>query len=105
MKKHGLQQHGYNVRVCSPHHLSWLLPVCRIVLTMSRLRQCASSSSYIMQELATWAFGDWVFGQETDWFSNVSKIRRAGFHGQNLDTYEMFVRQFDRLRKDKTIPP
>jgi hypothetical protein len=60
---------------------------------------------HIMQELATWAFGDWVLGQETDWFSNVSKIRRAGFHGQNLDTYEMFARQFDRLRKDKIIPP
>jgi hypothetical protein len=58
-----------------------------------------------MQELATWGFGDWVFGQETDWFSTVSKIRRAGFHGQNLDTYEMFARQFDRLRKDKIIPP
>lgn len=38
-----------------------------------------------------------------DWFSNVTKLRRAGFQ-MNTDTMEMFIAQFDHLKKDKIIP-
>jgi hypothetical protein len=94
--------------VCLPLRfvtLSCLCLVCVLWASIHLSTEQQRGVSRLLQELATWGFGDWVFGQETDWFSNVSMIRRAGFHGQNLDTYEMFARQFDKLRKDKVIPP
>jgi len=56
------------------------------------------------QEISTWGFADWVFNQDTDWFSNVNKLRRAGFQGQKLDTAEMFTRQFDQFKAANVFP-
>jgi nucleoside-diphosphate-sugar epimerase len=70
----------------------------------TKLQKEHSLEQIAFKDVATWPFGDWVFGQETDWFSNVSKLRRAGFHQMNIDTAEMFIRQFDQLKKNKIIP-
>ena len=56
------------------------------------------------KSVATWAFGDWVFSEESDWFSDVSKLRRAGFQRMNIDTTSMFLQQFAQLRQDRIIP-
>lgn len=32
------------------------------------------------QEISTWGFADWVFNQDTDWFSNVNKVRASYWH-------------------------
>ena len=57
-----------------------------------------------LQEIATWAFGDWVFGQEQDWFSNVTRMRQTGFQGMQIDSKDMFLDQFQELRAEKIIP-
>ena len=54
-------------------------------------------------ELAAWPFGDYVFASEWDVMSSTTKIRQAGFHDV-LDSEEMFLRLFGRLRADRVIP-
>eukprot|EP01102_Stenamoeba_stenopodia_P018885 TRINITY_DN7004_c0_g1_i1.p1 TRINITY_DN7004_c0_g1~~TRINITY_DN7004_c0_g1_i1.p1 ORF type:complete len:409 (-),score=75.46 TRINITY_DN7004_c0_g1_i1:178-1308(-) len=56
------------------------------------------------KDLVAWSFADWVFSREYDWFSDVNKLRRAGFHDQVLDSEEMFLRQLQQLRDNKIIP-
>lgn len=56
------------------------------------------------KDLVLWNFADWVFSREYDWFSDVNKLRRAGFHDQVLDSEEMFLRQLQQLRDNKIIP-
>ena len=45
LKKHGLQQHGYNVRVGSSHHILWLLLPCGIVCLPRCMRMLTTSPS------------------------------------------------------------
>jgi hypothetical protein len=35
-----------------------------------------AADAHAYNSIATWGSGDFVFGQETDWFSNVNKLRR-----------------------------
>ncbi len=37
-------------------------------------------------------------------FSDVTKLRRAGFHDMTVDSEAMFVRQLTELREQKIIP-
>lgn len=60
------------------------------------------STSY--RQIASWAFGDFIFHSEFDNISSTIKARQAGFHAC-IDTEEMFVRLFDDLRRNKVIPP
>lgn len=59
---------------------------------------------HTFKEIATWDFGDWVFGQDKDWFSNVNKLRRAGYHKMTVDSGAMFLKQFKKLKEDNIIP-
>lgn len=54
--------------------------------------------------LVSWAFGDFIFNSGFDNVSSTIKARRAGF-GSCIDTEDMFRTLFDRLRRDKVIPP
>jgi len=56
------------------------------------------------KDIVSWGFSEFVFNREYDWFADVNKLRRAGFHGQTLDSSDMFVRQLEQLRKLKIIP-
>lgn len=51
-----------------------------------------------------WAYADYLFAPEWDIISDVSKARRNGF-SESLDSAAMFVDLFDRLRREKIIPP
>ncbi|MNT98309.1 hypothetical protein D3C72_2408630 [compost metagenome] len=53
--------------------------------------------------VSSWAFGDFVFSWDYDFFADGSKARRAGFH-EFVDTEIMFQDIFDLLRKRKIIP-
>jgi len=55
------------------------------------------------EQLAAWAFGDFVFGSDYDIVSDTGKVRRAGF-GECMDTEEMFLDLFARLRTARVIP-
>ncbi|MGY0035915.1 SDR family oxidoreductase [Pedobacter sp. NJ-S-72] len=53
--------------------------------------------------LSSWAFGDFVFSWDYDFFADGSKARRAGFH-EYVETEEMFFRLFREFRLNKVIP-
>ncbi len=54
-------------------------------------------------QIASWAFGDAIFGTEYDNISSTIKLRRAGFP-DCIDTEEMFCTLFDQLRRKRIIP-
>ena len=59
--------------------------------------------NYSYQEVSAWAFGDFVFSWDYDFFADGSKARRFGFH-EYIDTEQMFFRLFDEMRKKNIIP-
>ncbi|WP_343560353.1 SDR family oxidoreductase [Sphingobacterium sp.] len=59
--------------------------------------------NYNYQEVSAWAFGDFVFSWDYDFFADGSKARRFGFH-EYIDTEQMFFRLFDEMRTKQMIP-
>lgn len=55
------------------------------------------------EQLAAWAFGDFIFRCDWDVISSTTKIRQAGFHDV-VDSTEMFLRLFEQLRARRIIP-
>lgn len=55
------------------------------------------------REVSSWAFGDFVFSWNYDFFADASKARRFGFH-EYMDTEKMFMNIFDDFRRRKLIP-
>ena len=47
-----------------------------------------------------WPFADYVFGCDWDVMTDVTKVRRFGFHDV-VDTEEMFVRLLTRFREER----
>jgi nucleoside-diphosphate-sugar epimerase len=56
------------------------------------------------ETLVSWPFGDFIFNSGFDNISSTIKARRAGFHAC-IDTEDMFTAFFDRLRRERVIPP
>jgi nucleoside-diphosphate-sugar epimerase len=56
-----------------------------------------------LEATALWAFGDFVFRQDWDVLSNLTRLRRAGFAG-SVDSAEMFDRQFTQYRAARLMP-
>ncbi len=54
------------------------------------------------EQVASWAFGDFIFNSEFDNITSTIKARRAGFH-DCIDTEEMFRGFFDMLREKHVI--
>jgi hypothetical protein len=55
------------------------------------------------EQIAGWAFGDFVFGSDYDIISDVGKARRAGFY-ESVDSERMFLDLFARFRGERIIP-
>jgi len=55
------------------------------------------------EQLAAWAFGDFIFRCDWDVISSTTRIRQAGFH-EVVDSTEMFLRLFEQLRAQRIIP-
>jgi len=55
------------------------------------------------ENVSSWAFGDFVFSWDYDFFSDGTKARRLGFHDY-IETEKMFFDLFDELKKQKVIP-
>lgn len=53
--------------------------------------------------VSSWGFGDAVFSWNYDFFADGTKARRMGFH-DFIDTEEMFIETFRRMRREKIIP-
>lgn len=58
---------------------------------------------YRLEEIANWAFGDFIFNVENDAFFDVNKARRFGFDRMCLDTGEEIVKLMRSLREQKVI--
>jgi nucleoside-diphosphate-sugar epimerase len=56
-----------------------------------------------LEETALWAFGDFVFRQDWDVLSNLTRLRRTGFAG-SVDTGAMFETQFAQYRAARLMP-
>ncbi|MDJ0388918.1 SDR family oxidoreductase [Roseomonas sp. E05] len=56
------------------------------------------------EALVSWAFGDFIFNSGFDNISSTIKARRAGFQAC-IDTEDMFTAFFERLRRERVIPP
>ena len=63
----------------------------------------STSCSRCYEEIAAWAFGDFVFASDYDIVSDTSKARRFGFH-ECVDTEEMLLRLFAEFRRNRVIP-
>jgi nucleoside-diphosphate-sugar epimerase len=59
--------------------------------------------NYSYKDLSSWAFGDFVFSWDYDFFADGTKARRMGFH-EFIDTEKMFYDLFDEMRRRKIIP-
>jgi hypothetical protein len=55
------------------------------------------------RDVSSWAFGDFVFSWNYDFFADGSKARRFGFH-EYVDSEAMFLGIFADLRRRKIIP-
>ncbi|MGV7117673.1 SDR family oxidoreductase [Paenibacillus kyungheensis] len=59
-------------------------------------------TAYTYADVSSWAFGDFVFSWDYDFFADGSKARRFGFH-EYVDTEKMFIAIFEDFRKRKII--
>lgn len=59
------------------------------------------STSY--DQLASWAFGDFIFNCDYDVMTATTKLRQFGFH-EVVDSSEMFLRLFKEFQEDKILP-
>ncbi|MBS7697199.1 SDR family oxidoreductase [Chelatococcus sp. YT9] len=56
-----------------------------------------------LDQVASWAFADFVFGWDYDVISSTTKIRKAGFH-EVLDTGEMILAQLGDFQRRGILP-
>jgi nucleoside-diphosphate-sugar epimerase len=56
-----------------------------------------------LEEVASWPFGDFLFGQDHDVFSDTGKLRRAGFH-ETADTTRMIFDMLNTYRALRILP-
>lgn len=56
-----------------------------------------------LDEVADWAFADFVFAQGYDVISTTTRLRRAGFD-ECIDSFEMFFRMLDAYRQARILP-
>ncbi|WP_276485834.1 SDR family oxidoreductase [Paraflavitalea pollutisoli] len=68
-----------------------------------RLQEQHGLATHPYAQLSNWAFADFVFSWDYDFFADGSKARRLGFH-KYVDTEQMFYRLFDELRAMTVIP-
>lgn len=58
----------------------------------------------LYKDLANWKFGERALNREWDNIRDTTKLRDHGFDGYD-DTFKMFARHFEYLRRNAIIPP
>jgi nucleoside-diphosphate-sugar epimerase len=56
-----------------------------------------------LEDVADWAFADFMWSHDYDVISSTAKLRRAGFH-EMIDTEEMLFAHLTRYREAKILP-
>jgi len=58
---------------------------------------------YRLEQLAAWAFGDFIFGCDYDVISDTTKLRQHGFHRVE-ESEAMFLCLLRQFRETRIIP-
>jgi nucleoside-diphosphate-sugar epimerase len=98
-------------RIAEVFEMPWLPPQTIKLTEMmadkgplwSEMRTKYDLVPYAYEDLAAWAFGDYVFGTDWDVMTDTLKIRRAGFHRYE-DTEAMLVRMLQDFRRRRIVP-
>ena len=69
----------------------------------TQMQEKHNLAKHSYEDVSSWAFGDFVFSWDYDFFSDGTKARRLGFH-EYVDTKKMFFNLFDELKRKKVIP-
>ncbi len=85
----------------APRKLAEFLPA--MASRWDELVKAHGLQPYRLDQLAGYAFGDFVFSARWDIISDMGKARRYGF-GETVDSEEMLLRQFAAFREAKIIP-
>ncbi|WP_428312599.1 SDR family oxidoreductase [Hydrocarboniphaga sp.] len=67
------------------------------------MRERHQLAPHSYETVASWGFGDFVFGWDYDLFADGSKARRFGFH-EFVETEAMLFGLFDQMREQRIIP-
>jgi hypothetical protein len=58
---------------------------------------------YTLAQLASWRFGDFVFGSDYDHISNLTRARQAGWT-ESLDSTTGLIERLHELRAARIVP-
>ena len=61
-------------------------------------------AAHSYDKLVPWAFGDFCFKRDADYFQTVTRLRKAGFNGMKLDSAEMWISKIQQLEELGVIP-
>jgi nucleoside-diphosphate-sugar epimerase len=93
----------FGMEVAPPLHMPLQTIMSDKASVWASIQQKYALERHSYENVSSWAFGDFVFSWDYDFFSDGTKARRLGFH-EYIETEEMFFDQFDELKKLRVIP-
>jgi nucleoside-diphosphate-sugar epimerase len=93
----------FDMDVAPPLHLPLQTIMSDKAAIWESIQQKHGLAKHSYEKVSSWAFGDFVFSWDYDFFSDGSKARRLGFHDY-VETEKMFFELFDELIRQKVIP-
>ncbi len=93
----------FDMELAAPRHIALVRFMADKAPVWARIAQRHALAPHAFEQLAGWAFGDFVFGSDYDIVSDMGKARRAGFC-ESLDTEQMFLDLFARFRAARVVP-
>ena len=93
----------FDMELAPPRHISLVSRMADKGPVWERIVARHGLQPHRYEDLAGWGFGDFVFGSDYDHISDMGKARRAGFF-ETVDSEQMFLDLFARLREQRIIP-
>jgi len=93
----------FDMELAPPRHISLTRLMADKAELWQRIAARHGLAPHSYEQLAGWAFGDFVFGSDYDIVSDTGKARRAGF-SESLDSEQMFLDLFSQFRAARVIP-
>jgi hypothetical protein len=87
----------------TPHHFSLADRMSGYGDVWAQIVEKYSLTDTPFNQIANWAFGDFILGNGYDNVFSMVKLRQAGFN-EHMDTELMFQNLFARLRAERLIP-
>ena len=93
----------FGMELAPPRHISLVKTMADKGPVWERIVARHGLQPHRYEQIAGWAFGDFVFGSDYDIISDMGKARRAGFC-ESVDSEQMFLDLFARFRAERIIP-